>query len=159
MPGRWPSCLWCWRWWLQVRYICFHIWRLQNVGLIISRPNISPLMVEQLKYSKMRVVDRRGERIILDPALTTQRIFMYFYLCINIGSIVGQVTMVYAERYVGFWLSYTLPTIMFCFCPLVLAVFHKRYTHYPPTESVLGNAVKLIKFACKGKVSWNPRRT
>ncbi|KKZ64424.1 POT family proton-dependent oligopeptide transporter [[Emmonsia] crescens] len=136
------------------------------VGLVVFgagvggfKPNISPLMVEQLKYSKMRVVERQGEKIILDPALTTQRIFMYFYLCINIGSIVGQVTMVYAERYVGFWLSYTLPTIMFCFCPLVLGVFHKRYTHYPPTESVLGNAVKLIKFACKGKISWNPRRT
>jgi proton-dependent oligopeptide transporter, POT family len=38
----------------------------------------------------------------MDPALTTQRIFMYFYFCINIGSIVGQVSMVYAERYDGF---------------------------------------------------------
>ncbi|KAG5288925.1 oligopeptide transporter [Histoplasma capsulatum G186AR] len=136
------------------------------IGLLIFgagvggfKPNISPLMVEQLKYSKMRVVERRGVKIILDPALTTQRIFMYFYLCINIGSIVGQVTMVYAERYVGFWLSFTLPTVMFCICPLVLVVFHRKYVHYPPTESVLGNAVKLIKFACKGKVSWNPRRT
>ncbi|PGH02772.1 hypothetical protein AJ79_07537 [Helicocarpus griseus UAMH5409] len=124
------------------------------------KPNISPLMVEQLKHTKMRVVkDRRGERIIVDPALTTQRIFMYFYMCINIGSIVGQVTMVYAERYIGFWLSFTLPTLMFCLCPLVLGIFHKKYVHTPPTDSVLGNAVKLIKFACKGKVSWNPAKT
>ncbi|EEH15989.1 hypothetical protein PABG_06076 [Paracoccidioides brasiliensis Pb03] len=136
------------------------------IGLVVFgagvggfKPNISPLMVEQLKHTKMRVIERNGERLIVDPSLTTQRIFMYFYLCINIGSIVGQVTMVYAERYIGFWLSFTLPTAMFCICPLVLGIFHKRYVQYPPTESVLGNAVKLLKFACKGKISWNPRKT
>ena len=102
---------------------------------------------------------RSGERVIIDPALTTQRMFMYFYLFINIGSIIGQITMVYAERYVGFWLSFTLPTFMFCLCPLVLVVFRKKYTTRPPTGSVLGKSVQLIRFALKGKTSWNPNKT
>jgi proton-dependent oligopeptide transporter, POT family len=60
-------------------------------------------MVEQLQAKQMHVVVlKTGERVLMDPALTTQRIFMYFYFCINIGSIVGQLSMVYAERYVGF---------------------------------------------------------
>ena len=67
--------------------------------------------------------------------------------------------MVYAERYVGFWLSFTLPTIMFALCPLVLIVFHKKYNLREPTESVLEKSLRLIKFACKGKVSVNPMTT
>jgi proton-dependent oligopeptide transporter, POT family len=80
-------------------------------------------------------------------------------LFINIGSIVGQITMVYAERYVGFWLSFTLPTVMFALCPLVLVAFHKKYNLREPTESVLEKSVRLIRFACKGKVSANPLTT
>ncbi|KAK2813799.1 hypothetical protein FQN50_000199 [Emmonsiellopsis sp. PD_5] len=136
------------------------------IGLVIFgagaggfKPNISPLMVEQLKAKKIHVEERKGERVIVDPALTTQRIFLYFYMCINVGSISGQVTMVYAERYIGFWLSYLLPTAMFAICPIVLIIFNKRYVHSPPTGSVLGKAFQLIKFACRGKVSWNLKKT
>ncbi|OCL06755.1 hypothetical protein AOQ84DRAFT_389980 [Glonium stellatum] len=80
---------------------------------------------------------------------------MYFYLCINIGSIVGQVSMAHAERYIGFWMAFLLPTIMFGFCPLILAVFSRKYVLRPPTGSVLAKAVSLIKFALKGKFSMN----
>ncbi|PGH26496.1 hypothetical protein AJ80_01810 [Polytolypa hystricis UAMH7299] len=123
------------------------------------KPNISPLMVEQLKEQKIHVVVRGNEKVIIDPALTTQRIFMYFYFCVNIGGVIGQVTMVYAERYVGFWLSFFLPTVMFLLCPAVLWAFNKKYVHREPTGSVLGKAVSLVKFALKGKISANPVKT
>jgi proton-dependent oligopeptide transporter, POT family len=117
-------------------------------------------MVEQLNNKVMHVETlRSGERVIVDPSLTTQRIFMYFYLFINIGSIVGQISMVYAERYVGFWLSFTLPTIMFMVCPLVLITFKKKYNLREPTGSVLGKSMQLIGFALKGKTSANPVKT
>lgn len=67
--------------------------------------------------------------------------------------------MVYAERYVGFWLSYLLPTFMFILCPVVLGVLRKKYVFRPPTESVLEKSVQLIKFACKGKISFNLKKT
>jgi len=103
--------------------------------------------------------NKKGERVINDPIITISRIFMYFYLMINIGALVGQIGMVYAEKYVGFWLAYTLPTIMFCFCPLVLFLCRKKYNVTPPNGSVTGKAFKLWKLAGKGCWSINPVRT
>lgn len=59
---------------------------------------------------------KKGERVIMDPAVTISRVYLYFYLMINIGSLVGSIGMVYAEKYVGFWLSFLLPTLMLCVC-------------------------------------------
>ena len=56
---------------------------------------------------------------------------------------------VYAEKYVGFWLSYTLPTILFVICPMVLIAFKSKYVRHPPTGSVLGKAVGLFFLAWK----------
>ena len=72
------------------------------VGLIILgigtggfKSNISPLLAEQQTEHKKRIETLpSGERVIVDPAVTTSRIFLYFYLCINIGSLVGQIGMV-----------------------------------------------------------------
>jgi hypothetical protein len=36
--------------------------------------------------------------VIVDPALTISRIYMYFYLMINLGSLLGQVLMTYSEK-------------------------------------------------------------
>lgn len=96
--------------------------------------------------------------MIVDPASTVSRIYLYFYLMINIGSICGQVSMVYAERYVGFWLSFFLPTMMFCLCPLVLFVCRKSYILTPPTGSTYTQAFRLWKLAMKGRWSLNPAR-
>lgn len=99
-----------------------------------------------------------GERVIVDPAATVARIYLYFYLMINIGSILGQVSMVYAERYVGFWLSYLLPTIMFTFCPTVLFFCRNKYYLVKPTGSVYLQAFRLWKLAMQGRWSLNPAR-
>ncbi|QMW34520.1 hypothetical protein G4B84_009986 [Aspergillus flavus NRRL3357] len=103
-------------------------------------------------------IDTLIERVIVDPAQTITRIFLYFYFMINVGSLLGQIVMVYAEKYVGFWLSFVLPTIMFALCPLVLYVCRKNYEVTPPTGSVVGRAFKLWAFALKGRWSWNPIR-
>lgn len=58
--------------------------------------------------------EKSGERVIQDPAITVQRVYLYFYMMINVGACLGSVAMVFAEKYVGFWLSYLLPTIMLC---------------------------------------------
>jgi POT family proton-dependent oligopeptide transporter len=79
--------------------------------------------------------------------------------------------MVYAEKYVGFWLSFLLPTLMLCkvgpatclclanltgLCPLVIFACKKRYRLVEPTGSVLATSIKLWKLAMKNKWSWNP---
>ncbi|KAH7166082.1 POT family-domain-containing protein [Dactylonectria macrodidyma] len=124
------------------------------------KPNINPLIVEQLGEQYMHVkVLPSGERVIVDPAVTTERIYNWFYFCINVGALVGQITMVYAEKYVGFWLSYTLPTFMLCICPAVMFWGRNRYEKRPPGGSLIGPALKTWFLAQKGRWSINPFRT
>lgn len=100
-----------------------------------------------------------GERVIVDPAATISRIYHYFYLMINIGALLGQISMVYAEKYVGFYLSFLLPTCLFTLCPLVLYVLRHKYSRQRPVGSVYGKAWKVWRLATKGQVSWNPATT
>jgi POT family proton-dependent oligopeptide transporter len=44
------------------------------------------------------VETKSGEHVIVDPALTMSHVYMYFYLFLNVGALVGQITMVYAEK-------------------------------------------------------------
>ncbi|KZO97239.1 PTR2-domain-containing protein [Calocera viscosa TUFC12733] len=110
------------------------------------KSNISPLVAEQQRGpARMTVVrDAQGERVILDPAITTARIYMYFYLMINIGAGLGQISMTVAEKYLGFWAAFTLPTILFCLCPFVLWYGHGIYTKSPPEGSVLPSFLRIL---------------
>jgi POT family proton-dependent oligopeptide transporter len=137
-----------------------------SIGLIIMgmgtggfKANISPLIAEQYREDKpfIRTLET-GERVIVDPAATVARIYMYFYMMVNIGSFIGQIAMAYAERYVGFWLSYLLPTAMFCICPAVLLLCKKKYHLTPPTGNTYTKAFKLLMLAMKGHWSLNPVR-
>jgi POT family proton-dependent oligopeptide transporter len=127
------------------------------IGLIIMgmgtggfKSNISALIAEQYPDERPYIKTLpSGERIIIDPAATVARVYLYFYLCINVGSLTGQISMVYAERYVGFWLSFLLPTIMFCFSPLVLFLCRNKYILVPPTGSVYTQAYRLIREAIR----------
>ena len=133
---------------------------IMGVGTGGFKPNVNPLIVEQLPADSMRVVTlKSGERVIIDPAVTASRIYHYFYMFINIGALVGQIGMVYCEYYVGFYMSFLLPTIMLCFCPLVMLWGRKRYRRVPPEGSVLGKAFKVFVFANKGRWSLNPSKT
>lgn len=124
------------------------------------RSNISPLIAEQVSENKIEVItDKNGERVIVDPVVTIQRVYMYFYFMINIGSLVGQIAMVYAEQNVGFWLAFLLPTVLFCLCPMVLFLCRKNYTQAPPTGSVVVKAMKLWALASRGRWSINPAAT
>lgn len=78
---------------------------------------------------------------------------------INTGACVGQVSMVYAEQNVGFWLSFTLPTVLFSLTPMILFACKKQYRLNPPTGSVVAKCFKLWWFAAKGKWSINPVAT
>ncbi|KAL4766370.1 putative MFS peptide transporter [Aspergillus foveolatus] len=138
-----------------------------SIGLVIFgigvggfKSNIAPLIAEQHRgnrpYIKTNPVT--GERYIVDPAQTVSRVFMYFYFMINVGALIGSISMVYAEKYIGFWLSFLLPTVMFAFCPMVLFICRHKYNTTPPTGSVVGKAFRLWAFAMKPHWTWNPVR-
>ncbi|KAF5310113.1 hypothetical protein D9619_010186 [Psilocybe cf. subviscida] len=133
---------------------------VMGIGTGVLMANISPLIAEQYKKSKLFVVTtKKGERVIVDPALTVARIYMYFYLFINVGALVGKVSMTYAEKFVGFWLSFALPTVVYLLCPLVMYAGRNMYTRSPPTGSVLASALRLWRFAARGRWNLNPIST
>ena len=59
-------------------------------------------------------------------------------------------------KFVGFYLAYTLPTVVFLLCPIVLFIGRNSYIRSPPTGSVLASALRLFAFAARGKWSLNP---
>lgn len=133
---------------------------VMGIGVGGFKSNISPLIAEQYKDLGLTVKTLpTGERVIVDPTFTISRIYMYFYMMINVGSLLGSVIMVYAEKNVGFWLSFTLPTILFLFCPMVMWVCRNKYERSPPTGNVTAKAVKVWKLAMRGRWSINPVRT
>ncbi len=121
------------------------------------KPNISPLIIEQLDIEHFRVRTLpTGERVIVDPAITINRVYNWFYLFINIGALIGQISMVYAEEYVGYYLAFLLPTCMLCLCPLVLWWGRNRYDRRPPSGSVIPMALKTYGYANRGRWHINP---
>ncbi|KAF1934679.1 MFS peptide transporter [Clathrospora elynae] len=136
---------------------------VMGLGTGTFKPNISPLIAEQIPQETMRVetrTDKHGsKRVIVDPAVTTTRIYNWFYFFINIGALVGQISMVYAERYVGFWLAYLIPTIMFVVALPVLYVCKKFYILRPPGGNVMGPAFRLFFKALGYGLSFNPVTT
>jgi len=130
---------------------------IMGVGVGGFKSNISPLIAEQCTETVMRIkTTKSGERVIMDPAVTVSRVYLYFYLMINIGSLVGSIGMVYAEKYVGFWLSFLLPTLMLCLCPAVTILCKSRYVLHKPEGSVIVKAWKVWMLAIKKKWSFNP---
>lgn len=133
---------------------------IMGVGTGGFKPNVSPLVVEQIPVQTLQVQTLpSGERIIVDPTITQSRIYHYFYLFINIGALVGQIGMVYAEKYVGFYLAFVLPTAVFLTCPAIMYWGRNRYHQAKPQGSVVSKAFKTLFYAQRGRWSINPVRT
>ncbi|KAI5802040.1 oligopeptide transporter [Pyronema domesticum] len=117
-------------------------------------------MTEQTLDARSKVkVLKGGERVIVDNEMTVTRSYMYLYLFLNVGALAGKIGAAFAEKYIGFWLSYLIPTFMFMLCPFVMLWGRKRYVRVEPSGSVVTQAIKLIKHATKGRWSWNPITT
>ncbi|KAJ5960209.1 Major facilitator superfamily domain general substrate transporter [Penicillium vulpinum] len=130
---------------------------IMGLGTGGFKPNISALVVEQIPTVNLKVRTlKSGERVVVDPTITQSRIYHYFYMFINLGSLMGQIGMVYAEKYIGFWLAFLLPTAMFMTTPFVMLWGRKRYRQSPPTGSVTYKAVKTFLFCMRDRWHYNP---
>jgi POT family proton-dependent oligopeptide transporter len=85
----------------------------------------------------------KGERVVIDPALTIQRIYMIFYGAINVGSL-SLLATPYMERDIGFWSAYLLCLCMFAVGTLVVILGRKHYVVRPPQGSVITDAFKAL---------------
>ena len=108
------------------------------------KPNVSPLLLDQMATRVPMVITlANGERVIQDPESTTERAILWFYLVINIGGFMGVATT-YTEKYVGWWLSFLIPLILYLPLPLLLWFLYKRLILHPPGGSDLVNVFRVI---------------
>ncbi|CAG8803151.1 5135_t:CDS:2 [Gigaspora margarita] len=109
--------------------------------------NVSPMAGEQNTCSKPYVkILKSGEKVVVDPELTTQSIFHWFYLAINIGGLSPIITT-NIEKYHSFWLAYLIPLLMFFFAISVLLAGKNKLIKKPPNGSVLLNCFRVIRVA------------
>ncbi|KAI9322913.1 peptide transporter PTR2-A [Dichotomocladium elegans] len=110
------------------------------------KANVSTLVAEQYqnKTPFVRTL-KNGERVLVTPQATYQRIFSTFYWSINIGgmSAIATTTM---EKNIGFWAAYLLPTCMFIPCLAIVILGRKKYVEVPPRGSVVLEAIKCIYY-------------
>ena len=115
------------------------------------KSNVSPMIAEQYQEDGLRVkTTNSGEKVIVDPALTVRRIYMIFYLCINVGSLSGIATTT-LELHVGFWSAFLLPLFMFCIGFGVLVANKKKYVVKAPKGSVLPHAAQCLWIGLREK--------
>lgn len=108
------------------------------------KSNVAPLVAEQMTESKMKIkITKNGERVIQDPNITFQRIYMIFYFCINIGAM-SLVATVFMEKYTGYWTVNLFGLLAFMCGFAVLLLGKKIYVTRPPQGSVLPHAFKAM---------------
>ncbi|KDQ12697.1 hypothetical protein BOTBODRAFT_188975 [Botryobasidium botryosum FD-172 SS1] len=128
---------------------------IMGLGTGGIKSNISPLVAEQAPSRMRKETLKTGETVVVDPTLTTQRIFLYFYMMINAGSL-ASLSTTFAEKHVGFWLAYALPTILYLFIPPILWYGNKIYVKTPPRGSIILESWRVFVMAARGKWSFNP---
>lgn len=108
------------------------------------KSNIAPLIADQYQRRTMAIkTEANGERVIIDPAITYQRIYMIFYWCINVGSLSLMATP-FMELYKGFWTAFLMCFCMFNVGIFILVLRRKSYVVRPPQGQVITDAFKAI---------------
>lgn len=122
---------------------------LLAIGAGIFKPNVAPIVLDQYKHQKPYTKTLKGgERVIVDPEVTVQRTMLVFYGFVNVGAFFMIATS-YSAKYIGFWLAYLLPGIVYFLLPALLWFLYPRLQKYPPDGSALTTTFKIISAALK----------
>ncbi|KAG6081403.1 hypothetical protein E4U16_007502 [Claviceps sp. LM84 group G4] len=120
------------------------------VGSAMFKPVVTPLVLDQMG-SHVPIIKTlpSGERVIQDPEHSTERIMMWFYILTNIGGFTSTATS-YAAKYVGWWLAFLLPLLLYLPLPLLLIWLKPRLVLHKPGGSDLPNVLRAIGHCLSG---------
>ncbi|KAL5116475.1 hypothetical protein ACEQ8H_005596 [Pleosporales sp. CAS-2024a] len=113
------------------------------------KANVTPMCAEQ--YQNARPVLKTlktGEKVVVDPELTVQKLFMWFYWVVNVGALSPLIT-VNIEAHHSFWLAYLVPLIAIIISVAVFLTGHKKYVKIPPQSSAIMDAIKTTAIAVR----------
>ncbi|KAF2454122.1 oligopeptide transporter, partial [Lineolata rhizophorae] len=119
------------------------------VGDGMFKPCIIPTLIDQYPRQRAYVeVLASGERVIVDPEMTIQRIVVFFYAFTNLGALLPGATS-WAEKYVGFWLAFLIPATFYAVLPVLLAAVWKRAVRRKPKGSELVDVWHIVATALR----------
>lgn len=122
-----------------------------GIGTGGVKSNVSPLIADQVpKTLPVIKVLKSGERVIQDPNITIQNVFMFFYLMINIGSM-SVIATTELESNVDFWAAYLLPFCFYFIAIFALVVGRKQYVQVPVSDKVIAKSFKIAWIGLKNK--------
>ncbi|KAH8103419.1 peptide/h+ symporter protein [Cristinia sonorae] len=129
-----------------------------GVGAGGIKANVSPMVADQYTGKLRKETLPSGEVIIRSPAVTYQSIYLFFYAAINLGA-AGAISAAFISRDHGYWISYLVPTGIFCLVPGILLLGKNSYVKTPPRGSVILETFRVIKLALGPAWSINPVKT
>lgn len=114
------------------------------------KPNVTPLLLDQMRshVPKIKML-RSGERVIEDPEHGTERVMLWFYILTNIGGFMSTATS-YSAKYVGWWLAFLLPLLLYLPLPLLLVWLKPRLILREPGGSDLPNVFRAVGHCLAG---------
>lgn len=115
------------------------------MGTGFIKPNLLPLLLDQYKeqHDVVKVLPS-GEKVIVDREKSLQRVTLYFYWAINIGSFF-QLATSYMERRIGFWFAFFIPIIIYMILPFIFWFLQTRIEVKKPEGSALTNTVRILR--------------
>jgi dipeptide/tripeptide permease len=127
------------------------------IGAGIFKPNLLPILFDQDRHQEEYVKTlKTGEKVIVDPEVTINRLSLIFYGFVNLGAFLKTATT-YSEKLVGFWLAFLISGVIYLLLPLLLLLSYKKTYCAKPQGSEMTNVLRLIAYAMrhnKAKV-WN----
>jgi dipeptide/tripeptide permease len=119
------------------------------MGTGFIKPNLLPLLLDQYKekHDVVKVLPT-GEKVIVDREKSLQRVTLYFYWAINIGSFF-QLATSYMERRIGFWFAFFIPIIIYMIVPAVFWYLQSRIIVVEPEGSALTNTARILRVSYK----------
>ncbi|RGP68723.1 putative ptr2-di-and tripeptide permease [Fusarium sporotrichioides] len=121
------------------------------------KANVTPMCAEQYQHSRPVLKTlKSGEEVIVDPELTVQKLFMWFYWVVNIGALSPLIT-VNIEAHHSFWLAYLVPLIAIIISAGVFISGRNKYVRVPPVGSAILDACRTTSIAIKEKGFQNAR--
>ncbi|KAL4865118.1 hypothetical protein BDV12DRAFT_200401 [Aspergillus spectabilis] len=111
------------------------------------KANVTPFCAEQYQKAHAFVKTlKSGEQVIVDPELTVERMFLWFYWAVNIGALSPLIT-VNVETHVSFWLAYLIPLIVIVIVAFLFLCSNKLFLKTKPQGSPIVDAARTVHIA------------
>lgn len=115
------------------------------------KANVTPMCAEQYQNTTPVLKTlKSGEQVLVDPELTIQRMFMWFYWVVNVGALSPLIT-VNVEAHHSFWLAFLIPLLAILITTAVFFAGHRLYIKRPPNGSAIIDAAHVCGMAIREK--------